>query len=377
MIIKKIIFLTVLILLLTIDGYAQIFSNIVTEYEYNDNPFKTKYPLKTSIIMLNYELGYNFNSIEIGYNGEYISFSSDAARNFYVHHIALIKSYENSTLEALIEQRYGKDIYNYFNYTNAIIFYNFNTSLFDSYMKLSSNLSITNYPNINILNNLKFSANIFLNHCFESGTTLIFGSSLNYKKYLNPTQSGSYSYFNENNKLITESYLDENISYIVQFLNYLRVAQSITSSTGIALQLTNRSILNNGFNSFVKDVSMIYGDESEIFDDPVNYQGNSILAELTQIILNDLTVKAGFYFNRKFYPSQGTYDENLNYYNNYMRNDKQKIFSFIFRKDFLIGGPEKINLSLLLNYYLIDNQSTSDLFNYRNNSFGLSIQFNF
>lgn len=377
MVIKKMIFLTFLILLLTIDEYAQIFSNIVTEYEYNDNPFKTKYLLKTSIIMLNYELGYNFNSIEIGYNGEYISFSSDAARNFYVHHIALIKSYENSTLGALIEQRYGKDIYNYFNYTNAIIFYNFNTSLFDSYMKLSSNLSITNYPNINILNNLKFSANIFLNHCFESGTTLIFGSSLNYKKYLNPTQSGSYSYFNENNKLITESYLDKNISYIVQFLNYLRVAQSITSSTGIALQLTNRSILNNGFNSFVKDVSMIYGDESEIFDDPVNYQGNSILAELTQIILNDLTVKAGFYFNRKFYPSQGIYDENLNYYNNYMRNDKQKIFSFMLKKDFLIGKLKEVNMSLLLNYQFINNLSNSDLFNYRSNSFGISIQFGF
>ncbi|MDH7605982.1 MAG: hypothetical protein QHH13_13865, partial [Melioribacter sp.] len=242
---------------------------------------------------------------------------------------------------------------------------------------LSSNLSIANYPNINILNNLKYSANVFLNYGFESGTTLIIGSSFNYKKYLNPTQSGSYSYFDEHNQLITESYLDKNISYVTQFLNYFRVAQSITPKTGIALQFTNRSILNSGFNSYVKDVNMIYGDESEIFDDPVNYEGNSVLAELTKIFSNDFTIKTGFYYNRKFYPSQGIYDEELEYHNNYMRNDKQKIFSFMIKKDFVLGYAENMNLSLLFNYQYMENKSNSDLFNYRNNSISIGIRFSF
>jgi len=374
---RKIIFTVIILLFLSINEYAQLSSSITTEYEYNDNPFRTKYALETSIFSLNYELGYDFDIMAINYSGNYISFSSDAARNFYVHQFSVLKSFEKSYLGAYLEQRFGKDIYNYFDYTNAFMFYYYNTNFKDFYIRLSSNLSIANYPNIAILNNLKYSANIFLNHGFESGTTLILGSSFNYKKYLNPTQSGSYSYIDEHNQLITESYLDKNISYVTQFLNYFRVAQSITPTTGIALQFTNRSILNNGFNSYVKDVNMIYGDESEIFDDPVNYEGNSILAELTKIFLNDFTIKTGFYFNRKFYPSQGIYDEELKYHNNYMRNDKQKIFSFMIKKDFVLGDAEDMNLSLLFNYLHMENTSNSDLFNYSNNSMSIGIQFSF
>lgn len=374
---RKIFFTAFLILFLSINEYAQLSSSIATEYEYNDNPFRTKYALKTSIYSLNYELGYNFDLVAVNYSGSFISFSSDAARNFYVHQFSAVKSFDNSFLGAYVEQRFGKEIYNYFDYTNALMFYNFNTNFKNLFIRLSSNLSITNYPNITILNNLKYSASIFLNHGFESGTTLIYGSSFNYKKYLSPSQSGTYSYFNENNQLVTESYLDKNISYVVQSLNYVRVAQSITPTTGIAFQFTNRSILNSGFNSYVKDVSMIYGDESEIFDDPVNYEGNSILAELTKIILNDFTIKLGFYFNKKFYPSQGIYDENLNYINDYMRNDKQKIFNVMLKKDFVFGKEEEMNLYLLINYQYIKNQSNSDLFNYNNNSLNIGIGLSF
>ncbi len=377
MLYKKIIFTVIIILFVSINEYAQLSTSIATEYEYNDNPFRTKYPLKTSIYLINYELEYDFDIMAINYSGGYFSFSSDAARNFYVHQFSVLKSFEKSYLEAYIEQRFGKDIYNYFDYTNAFMFYSYNTNFKDLYIRLSSNLSISNYPHISILNNLKYSANIFLNYGFESGTTLIYGSSFTYKKYLNPVQSGSYSYINEHNQLITENYLDKNISYVTQLLNYFRVAQSITPTTGIALQFTNRSILNSGFNSYVKDVNMIYGDESEIFDDPVNYEGNSLLAELTKIYFNDFTIKAGIYFNRKFYPSQGIYDKEYNYHNDYMRNDKQKIFSLMIKKDFAIGKAEGINLSLLLNYQYIENKSNSDLFNYKNNSMSIGVKFSF
>jgi hypothetical protein len=215
-----------------------------------------------------------------------------------------------------------------------------------------------------------------INRGFETGTTVILGGAFTYKKYLDPTQRGTYSYINETNQLVTEAYTDRNVSSVTQMLSFLRIAQSITPTTGIASQFTNRSILN-GFGSFVKDLNMIYGDESEIFDDPVNYEGNNLSIELTQILFNDLTIKGGYFFNNKFYPSQGIYNEAYNYNTGIMRSDVQKIFVFTMYKNFSLDDSEDIGLSVGLKYQYINNQSNSVLFNTKANSMSVNIGLNF
>ena len=122
---------------------------------------------------------------------------------------------------------------------------------------------------------------------------------------------------------------------------------------------------------------MIYGDESEMFDDPVNYEGNNLSFELTQIFFEDVELKAGFYLNRKFYPSQGVYNALYNYVTGVMRSDTQNIFNLSVKKNISLEFLSGIDLSVGLNYQLIDNKSNSYLFNYKSNSINVNLGFEF
>jgi hypothetical protein len=231
---------------------------------------------------------------------------------------------------------------------------------------------MTKYTSIPILDNVTTSFSAAINKGFETGTTVILGGAFNFKKYLTPTQTGTYSYLDEANNLITESFRDKNVSSVSQVLTFGRIAQSVTETTGLAFQFTNRSILN-GFGTFVKDLNMIYGDESEMFDDPVNYEGNNFAVELTQILFDDLQIKAGYYLNKKNYPSQGLYDESLFYNTDIMRSDTQSIFNLSLTKSIPLEFLNGNNLSIGLNYQTIKNKSNSYLFDYKSNSINLSL----
>ncbi len=363
-------------LLLTTQAFAQLSYSFSTEQEYNDNPFRSQLATKTLISSLDYSLEHNSDLLTIGYNGSYYNFEAVPVRNFYWHQLSAYKSFENSTVGILAEQRLGKDIYTYFNYTNVTGYYTQQFRWDDFHIVVSPNASLSKYPSISILDNLKFSLNGTINRGFETGTTIILGGAFTYKKYLDPTQSGTYSYLDEVNQIVSETYMDKNVSSITQMLSFLRVAQSITPTTGLAAQFTNRSILS-GFGSFVKDLNMIYGDESELFDDPVNYEGNNLSIELTQILFDDLSIKGSFFFNNKFYPSQGIYDEAYNYNTGIMRSDTQKILDFSLNKDIHLGSSEDFSLSVGLKFQLIKNQSNSSVFNYNSNSINLNVGFNF
>ncbi|MBA4406907.1 hypothetical protein C0389_06500 [bacterium] len=368
-------FIIILFLISSLSS-AQWSFKLSTDQEYNDNPFRTQLSTKSFLSSIDLGLENDLESFSIGYYGSYLNFDVVPERNFYWHQLALWKNYENSGLGIYAEQRLNKDIYTYYDYTNIAAFYNQKFDLENFFFTLSPNLSLTKYNNIGILDNLKGTLSLNINRGFESGTTIILGGAFNLKKYLNPTETGTYTYLDENNLLVTESYIDKNVSSITQLVSYGRIAQSITATTGLAVQFTNRSILN-GFGAFVKDLNMIYGDESEMFDDPVNYEGNNLSIELTQIFFEDLEIKAGFHLNNKHYPSQGVYDALYNYDTGIMRSDTQNIFSLSIKKNIPLGFLNDIDLSIGMNYQMIDNKSNSTLFNYRSNSISLNLGFEF
>ncbi len=356
--------------------YGQWSYNLSTEQEFNDNPFRSTEQTSTFINNMNLNVAKELNNFAFGYQGSYFNFTAIPERNFYWHVLSASVNFENSNAGIFAEQRLGKDIYTYYDYTNYTAYYNHQFSLNDIYFSVSPNFSLTKYSNIPILNNLKFAINGSINHGFETGTTLILGSGFTFKKYLNPVQSGTFSYLDETNQVVTECYIDKNISSLTQIHSFLRIAQSVTSTTGIAFQFTNRSILS-GIASYAKDLNLVYGDESEIFDDPVNYKGNNYSLELTQLLFENTTVKAGFFLNNKFYPSQGIYDELYNYYTDAARIDNQKIFNIGISHGIQLGGSGQTTLDVNLKYQLIDNSSNSSPFNYKNNSISLSLGIEF
>lgn len=355
-------------------NYAQWSFGFSTEQEYNDNPFRSKFAEQSVVSSYSGNAEYDFTAFKFGYSGSLISFDALSERNFYWHQAAIWKEFETSNIGLSFEQRINKDIYTYFDYNNFSLYYNHQIEHDNFYITLSPYASLTKYTYIPILDNLQTSLSASVNRGFETGTTIIFGGSLNYKNYTSPTTSGTYTYLDNSNNLVTEPYKDENVSSLTQLLTFARIAQSITETTGLAAQFTNRSILS-GFGTYVKDLNVIYGDESEMFDDPVNYEGNNLSVELTQILFEDIQIKAGYYLNKKNYPSQGIYDEALAYNTGIMRSDTQSIFSFSAKKNIPLEFLNGLNLSISLNYQTISNKSNSYLFDYKNNSFNVNFGF--
>lgn len=302
--------------------------------------------------------------------------SSQTERNYYWHQLALWKDFKSSTLGIYAEQRANRELYSYFDYTNITTYYSQIFNVNDFHFSINPNISYTKYDNISILDNLKGTFGLNVNRGFESETTLILGGTVNYKKYLNPTQTETISYLDESNNLISESFTDKNISSITQLVSYIRVAQSLAEKTGIAAQFTNRSIIN-GFATSVKELNMVYGDEAEIFDDPINYEGNNLSFEVTQVITDDLSLKAGYYLNKKAYPSQGIYDELSAYDTGIMRSDTQNIFNLYLSKYFSLDSSDSFGLTAGLNFQYINNKSNSYWFNYKSNSINLNLSLEF
>jgi len=366
----------VLIVIISQINKAQWGFSFSVENEYNSNPFISPQPFNSLISTLNFGLQNELSSFSAGYYGNYVNINSASERNFYWHQFALWKDFESSSLGIYAEQRINKTDFEYYNYTNYTAYYRTLLNLGDFFVSFTPNVSITKYSSIPILDNFKASLGSFINRSFETGTTFILGGSLNFKKYLSPTQTETVFYINEENRLVRETFIDNNISSITQLVSYLRTAQSITPTTGLAIQFTNRIIFNKVDNS-LKDLNMIYGDESEIFDDPLNYEGNSIAFELTQILFDDLYLRGGYYINKKYYPSQGTYDQLFNYDTELMRSDTQRIFALSFKKNFTIESFGDIVFYSILNFNFVKNESNSYWFNYNGNSINLDFGIEF
>lgn len=349
--------------------------SLSTDNEYNDNPFNSIYAEKSFINSFQLGIENNINAISLGYNLAYYNFVSIPDRNFLGHQFYLFGDFDLFNFGATVEKRIGKNLYSYYDYSNILLYLN-NTSEFNGfYLSVTPNFTFTNYDQIEILNNYKLSLAYSLNRGFETNTTLIAGGSLNYKKYTNPSISGTYEYINENNDVVQETFYDQNINSITQLLSYFRIAQSITESTGAAFQFTNRSILG-GIANDVKELNLYYGDESEIFDDPVNYEGNGISLELTKVF-DEAQLKAAYYINKKNYLSQGIYNDALLYNTDINRADSQNILSLSVSKDFYIDEREETSISFKLGFTRIMNTSNSYLFNYKSNSINLSVGIEF
>ncbi|MFH1198351.1 MAG: hypothetical protein V1720_21800 [bacterium] len=355
---------------------GQISFGLSTTQEYNSNPFRYRIPEESFISNYEFSLENESESFSAGYYGDYYNFAQLPDWNFYWHQIAIWKDFESSTITAYYEQRFNGENTSYFDYYNLTAYYANRFLIGDFNIGVTPNFSLTKYPNIPLLDNWKGTLNLFVNRSFESGTTFILGGLLNYKKYLSTSTTEIVNYYDEQNVLITDTLTGENISSLFHITSYLRIAQSLTASTGLAVQYTNRSLINNDAEKY-KSLNLTYGDESEIFDDPVNYESNGFLVELTQVLFDDMVVKAGYYFSGKTYPSQGIYDKENNYDLSKDRTDTQHIFNLSLSKEFEVEFLNNAPLSVGMNYQMINNSSNSYWFKYNNNSFNLSLGFAF
>lgn len=364
----------IFLLLLQIPSYSQFSLQLASEHEYNNNPFRSRIPERNFISAYDLTLQYEYKNLGVLYNGTSVSFSSSRDRNFFHHMGGIWAGFDSSAVSLSFEQRINNPLYSYFDYNQFDLNYEHHLTLWGVTAAIYPSVSYISYKNISILDNVKSSLTLSLNKSFETKTTMILGGAINHKIYTRPNIISLIKVANESGN-ITESLIDsQNATTLTQVTGFGRIAQSLFPTTGVAFQFTGKKIIS-GLASSVKDLSLYYGDESEIFDDPVIYEGTSFLFELTQIMFEDLEIKLGFYNNKKFYPSQGIYDSANFYYTDTEREDTQNLFSVSVKKPFSL--TEKLALEVGLKYYFINNSSNSYWFQYKSGAFNVNLSLSF
>jgi hypothetical protein len=379
------------------------------EQEYNDNPFRLPETQESWISSLQFGAEHELNKYAVGYYGNYSHFNNILDRNFYWHQLVFFGGSDTTGWGVYGEQRINKSVYNIYDYKDLNGFFKHRFSIAGIVSNWQSKIQFNFYDQLFELNNWKMNSNIRFHKSFQTRTTIIAGAGFDYKNYLNSSQlievdpdtiiselnfpttsvlnvagnghgSGGnggdkgYRHGDGEGYLTQNSYVNLENPSVLQFSFWLRLAQSITPTTGLAFQYYNRTLLS-GNDRFISDISYNYSQESEIFNDPLGYESHSIGSELSKLLPKEVMLKLAAYYVTKDYSAEGIYVDEENYDELILRNDKYKTFYFNLKKEFeFIKGS---TLTTSLNYQWISNYSNSYWYNYKNNFCSIGLEFEF
>jgi len=367
--IKIITFLGILIFIGFSDfSFAQWNINLSTLQEYNDNPFHSPFAEESFISTLNLSVEKTISNVTIGYYGNYANFSESSKRNYYWHQLEVWNTNKNILYGINVEQRLNGTEFSFYNYQNYSAYLRYRVKIKDIFIFGNTYVNVTDYSDINDLDNLLGSVNFMANKSFKTKTTIMGGMDFKYKNYFN-TEFNSLK--NDNIEII-----GSNTAYTTQLNYFIKVAQSITPTTGMAVQYTDRNIVD-GTAKTIRKLGFAYGDESKYFDDPISYEGSTTSIQLTQILPMEITLRASYFYNNKEYPSQGSYVKINKLDPNTQRNDTQQIVNIGIQKKIYFGKYNTTSLALILNYQYINNSSNSYWYNYKSNKINLGLNYNF
>jgi hypothetical protein len=368
--VSKIKFLQILVVVLffnSIQIFAQWNFQLATNQEFNSNPFRQTQPYSDFISSFNIGIEREFDAFNVLYFGSYSKFAESSDIDYYWHQIGLYQETETMIWGGFLEQRFNKDLNNYFNYVNYAAYIKKQFEFLSINWEANASYSSMNYSVIPDFNNWIVSSGLLARKSFETKTTLIGSAIFNYKGFKNFTSStdslsdGEFTYYNS-----------ENVN-ISQFVLNGRIAQSIFEGTGLALNFNYKSILEgSGFSASL--IQSTYGD-TELYDDPISQEGYSYSGTLTQMLPAEIAVKLNYTYTDKSYPSQGVYLSETEYNLNDSRKDTQSFISTSISKPFYLDNGNEINLNL--NYYMLKNKSNSQIFNYDINTLSLSLNYIF
>ena len=116
---------------------------------------------------------------------------------------------------------------------------------------------------------------------------------------------------------------------------------------------------------------------SQIFDDPMAYEGHSIGGEITRLLPVEFVLKTEFYYHQKKYSAKGIYVNEDTYDEKGFREDIHKTARINLKKNFNLNFDMDHHLVLRLEYQWIDNKSNSYWEDYTSQSISLGLEFQF
>jgi hypothetical protein len=371
------------------------------DQEYNDNPFHL--PEAKSSWISNFQVGveYEFNKVTVGYYGDYSHFNNILDRNFYLHQLALFGGSDTTSWGIYGEQRINKTAYNIYDYKDLNGIFKHRFLIAGIMANWQNKIQFNFYDQLSELNNWKLNSNISFHKSFSTRTTIMAGVGIDYKNYLNSsnlieTESDTsnpgltstivemgnghgsskgnrkgYRHGEDNGFLTATSFVDLENPSVMQTSFWLRLAQSITPTTGLAFFYYNKTLLS-GKDRFISGISYSYNQESEVFNDPMGYESHSVGSEFSKLLPMEVMLKLAGLYVKKGYSAQGIYIDEENYEELTKRNDTYKTFYFNLKKDFEF--TKNSNLTLSIYYQWMENNSNSYWYNYKNNFYSIGLE---
>ncbi len=180
------------ILLSTQAVFPQFSKNIEISSYFDDNLYRSPYPISDLFTNLNLDLNFRpVNSqINFAYSGSFFLYQEAKERNFSIHELGIsfsdfFGSEEEHTYYFGLDGslRHDNEEYNYYDYRQAYIYANVRFDLNYMFIKAGYNFRYRDYVNLSYLTNQRHYGYIQMNKPFESGTTIILESDLGQKSF--------------------------------------------------------------------------------------------------------------------------------------------------------------------------------------------------
>lgn len=378
--------------------FSQWDFSLSADQSYNNNPFRLPEKQDSWISSLDLGIHRQFGDFHANYYGSYNYFEAIPDRNFYWHQLGVGFAGQTTGAGVHAELRTNRADYSIYDYVMLNGYFNQQFQLATLNWLWSNSAIYNDYSELTQLNNWELSSAIRIHRTFPTRTTTMGGAGIHYKKYTNSEQTvpvdataemymsilgdgkggggrhgtvgGGGGYFSQT------VYADFEVPSITQIRLWGRVAQSITPTTGLAVQYNYQHLLSES-TRFITGITYNYSEESQIFDDPMGYDAYSIGAELAQLLFGGMMLKGAFYYKDKQYVSQGIYIDSENYDNSILRTDISKTAWVYVQKLIGVGFGGGSELILKLNYQWIDNQSNSYWYDYSAHHVGVGFEFQF
>ncbi|UCF62759.1 MAG: hypothetical protein JSW33_09225 [bacterium] len=375
--------------------FSQWYYSLYVEQEFNSNPFGIPEPQEDQISRFSMGLQKDGEKVSVQYFGSYLSYLQNSSRNFYWHQLYLGGGSEQTGWNIAAENRLNQETFDLYNYltVRAGFFHALNSK--DFLWRIRGIFSLNNFLQIEELNHLLFSASASLNRSFQTRTALIAAMAFNYKYYLEPEPAAEVLPDSNFNYLASVSSINQGpgtghgsgdgggngfyytssaeTPHVGQIFLSFRLAQSLTRSTGLAIQYQTRLNLNK-YDRSIAGLIPGYTTESQIFDDPMSYEMQSFGTELTQILPYLISLKIAAYHQQKKYVAQGIYIDPENYTDTIRREDTFDTAWFILEKRFNFKLFAETSLAFQFTYQWVDNQSNSYWYDYNSHYYSVGLQ---
>jgi hypothetical protein len=368
---------------------AQWFYSLYLEQEYNTNPFGLPLSEDDQISRISMGLQKDWEKVSAQYFGSYHGYYQNFERSFYWQQFYMGGG-DSTSWSLLAENRLNRPDYQIYNYLSVRGGINQNQVIKNFLWRLSGGVTLNNFMELPDLNNLLFTTYTSLQRSFVTRTSFIGTAAFNYKYYLReiavtdsaelflPSVSQLYQgggpgpgHGGPGDGSGYDVYVPSSEQRgLAQLLLTLRLAQSLTSYTGLAVQYQVRF----NFSEYDRSVTgLVYGysSESQIFDDPMGYESQMWGMELTQLLPYQISIKAAGYYQQKNYVAQGSYLDDLNFDQSILREDLFRTIWGTLEKRFSLW---EASLALQVNYQWIDNSSNSYWYDYVSQFISLGIQ---